>query len=136
MSPLISYGQETIYYKYIYSVDPKTGVKKSTYNSPQYYTFVNKYRYVYESDARGNQTSHMNIGFYCDYVYKYVGEKNGMFVYACKWTQNLGYVSSSGTYYITFSKDLHRINLDYGYEVCVGEKSELPGQEAPPSKMW
>lgn len=145
LCPFVSLGQETIYYKYTYSVDPKTGVKRSNYRSPEYYTFVNNYNTVYKSDARGNKAPNMNGpmtsyggGFYCDHIYNFVGENNGMLVYACKWANynGLGYFLGGGTYYITFSKDLQRINVDMGYSVDVGEKSDLPGQEAPPSKMW
>lgn len=141
---------QTYYYKLTSKVDKETEVRNSYYGEV-YVTFTNGKNICYESNKDGNslnefaqrQMSFSGYGFpyntSCDHIFKYSSRKDNMRIYSCKFTLWSAYPYSrrdGGTYFVCFSDDFKRINIQKGGSIIVGEQTDFPGTAKGPSKMW
>ena len=137
---------QTIYYKYLYTVDKQTGMKKDPGNGTTgtYITFTNRSSVCYESNKDG--TVYIAPGSYgVDQrllVFRYEGERNGMYIYR-EGKVDFGnglFLGGKSTY--TFSTDYKRMNYNcasVGFlanDVLVYERSTPQEQQSAPSQLY
>jgi len=145
---------QTYYYKLKNKIYSKTGVKESYYGGG-YITFTNNMNVCYESDKNGNMLSQFDYSrkiiylqpvsmipaanLSCDYICKYFSNENDMYVYTLYysyWSIFPAQKIREGYYYVCFSTDFDKINIDTGDYVIVGERATPPGQASAPTQMY
>lgn len=144
---------QTYYYKLTSQVNPNTGVKSSYYGD-MYVTFTRSKSICYESDKDGNAFNRFYLSrkmspsatmvmpmanLSCDHVYKYAECRNGMYIYSMYysyWSIFPVQKVNEGYYYVYFSADFNRVNINTGWTVYVGERETPPGQASAPTQMW
>lgn len=146
----LSVSAQTYYYKYLFTVDKQTGVKKSpgSGSTGDYFTFTNDKAHCYKSDKNGN-ISYVK-GWNLDAnsimerisVYNFVRTQNGMHIYQQTEVVTGGYNfipkntwGGTGTY--TFSSDFSRLNVGgSGNDVQVYERSSSPDEQQTPTQLY
>ena len=145
----VSMSAQTYYYKYLYTVDKESGVKKSKGSGwGEYYTFTNNKNHCYKSDKEGN-ISYVK-GYNLDAnsimeritVYNYESTQNGMHIYRQTKVETGGYGFIprnvwGGTGIYTFSNDFSRMNISgSGNDVKVYERSTPNEEQSTPSQLY
>lgn len=140
---------QTWWYKYLYTVDKQTGMKKNPGNGSggMYITFTNEKRHCYQSNKDGTLWKPENNLYASAYddqvsVYNFVGTQNNMHVYrqtSIRMTY-MGNVGGWGTY--TFSTDFSRLNYNttitssFANEVRVYERSSPEERRIAPDQLY
>ena len=142
----LSVSAQTYYYKYLYQIDPQTGMKNNPGNGSTgvYITFTNGKSACYESDKNGILKRPPNTFGGDDriLVYNYAGLQNGMYIFV-QTKIEFGYgLSVGGSSTRTFSQDYSRMNLHFGgyFSIPPGinvyERSTPPEEQTIPQKMY
>lgn len=146
---VMSVSAQTYYYKYLYTVDKQSGVKKNPGSGwGQYFTFTNNKAHCYKSDKDGN-ISYVK-GWNADAnsimeritVYNFIRTQNGMHIYQQTKVETGGYNfipkntwGGTGTY--TFSSDFSRLNIGgAGNDVEVYERSTPKEEQSAPTQLY
>jgi len=149
----LSVSAQTYYYKYLYTVDKQSGVKKNPGNgsSGKYFTFSNNKANCYESEKDGTLYAPKYYGGYNPTtnsiidriaVYNYTKTLNGMHIYQQTKVETGGYNfipkhtwGGTGTY--TFSGDFSRLNIGgAGNNVEVYERSTPQEEQNTPTQLY
>jgi hypothetical protein len=116
----VSVAGQTLYYKYVETVNTETGVRSKYERENIYLTFTQNS--CYESDEKGiaksftgsTSESGFHLSWRYDGPYKYQGEENNMLIFMCTETQTGRGIYGNSTFtskeYFYFSKDYKRMN--------------------------